>query len=144
MKASICASRAASSTSSSLGVPAAVADVVADGVVEQHGVLRHHADGGAQGFLRHVAHVLAVDQDAAAGHVVEAEQQPRDRGLAGARGADDRHRLAGRHLEGHALEDRACRLVGEADVLEADACRRDRKRPGVRPVDDLRRALAGC
>ena len=31
-------------------VPAAVADVVADGVVEQHGVLRHHADGGAQRF----------------------------------------------------------------------------------------------
>ena len=25
-------------------LPAAVADVVADGVVEQHGVLRHHAD----------------------------------------------------------------------------------------------------
>ena len=30
------------------GVPAAVADVVADGVVEQHGILRHHADRGAQ------------------------------------------------------------------------------------------------
>ena len=28
-----------------------VADVVADGVVEEDGVLRHHADGGAQGVL---------------------------------------------------------------------------------------------
>ena len=46
-------------------LPAAVADVVADGVVEQHGVLRNHADGGAQRLLRHVADVLAVDQDAA-------------------------------------------------------------------------------
>ena len=46
-------------------VPAAVADVVADGVVEQHGVLRHHADRGAQRRLRDVADVLAVDQDAA-------------------------------------------------------------------------------
>ena len=27
----------------------AIADVVADGVVEQHRILRHHADGGAQG-----------------------------------------------------------------------------------------------
>ena len=102
-------------------LPAAVADVVADGVVEQHGVLRDHADRGAQRLLRHVADVLAVDQDAAAGHVVEAEQQPRDRRLAGAGRADDRDRLAGRHLEADALEDRPRRLVGEADVLEADA-----------------------
>jgi ATP-binding cassette, subfamily B, heavy metal transporter len=64
--------------------PAAIADVVADGVVEQHGVLRHDADGGAQARLRHGPDVLAVDQHAAAGDVVEAEQDARDGGFAGA------------------------------------------------------------
>ena len=54
-------------------VPAAVADIVADGVVEQHGVLRHHSDRRAERALRDIADVLAVDQDASAGHFVEAE-----------------------------------------------------------------------
>ena len=78
-------------------IPAAVADVVADGVVEQHGILRHHADGGAQRSLRHIADVLAVDQDAAAADVVEAKQQPRDRRLAGAGRADNGDGVPPRH-----------------------------------------------
>ena len=78
-----------------VGAGLAIGDVVFDRVVEQHGVLRDDADGGAQGLLLHVADVLAVDQDAAAGHVVEAEQQARDGGLAGAGRADDGERLAG-------------------------------------------------
>ena len=45
-----------------IGTP--VGDVVVDRIVEQHGVLRHDADRGAQAGLRHVAYVLAVDQDA--------------------------------------------------------------------------------
>ena len=72
---------------------AAVADVVGDGVVEEDGVLRDHADRGAERGLRHVADVLPVDGDAAAGHVVEAEEEPRDGRLAGAGGTDDRDRL---------------------------------------------------
>jgi len=63
MKSSICASRPLLD----LGVgrlPAAERMFVADGVVEQHGVLRNHADGGAERRLRHVADILAVDQDA--------------------------------------------------------------------------------
>ena len=122
-------------------VPAAVADVVADGVVEQHGVLRHHADRGAQRALRHVADILPVDGDAPAGQVVEAEQQPRDRRLAGAGRADDRDRAAGRHLEAQAFEDLALRLVGEAHVLEADRAAGDR-RAASRPGDPRSRARA--
>ena len=53
MKRSIWARRAASRTSSGGGVPAAVLDVVADRVVEQHRVLRNHADRGAQRGLLH-------------------------------------------------------------------------------------------
>ena len=36
-------------------LPAAIANVVADRVVEQHGVLRNHADHLPQRFLRHLA-----------------------------------------------------------------------------------------
>src|SRR6516164_6358003 len=43
--------------------PAAVANVVADGIVEQHGILRHHADRRSQRLLRHAPDVLAVDRD---------------------------------------------------------------------------------
>jgi hypothetical protein len=39
-------------------------------------------------------------------HVVEAVQQPRQRRLAGARRADHGHRLAGRDLEAHVVQDR--------------------------------------
>src|SRR5262249_22080985 len=56
------------------GSPAAIADVVADRVIEQHGVLRDHADRFAQRLLGHAADVLAVDRDAAARQVIEAEQ----------------------------------------------------------------------
>ncbi len=44
------------------GAGPAIGDVVADRVVEQHGVLRHHADRRAQAVLRHVADILPVDQ----------------------------------------------------------------------------------
>ncbi len=119
-------------------IPAAVADIVADRVVEQHGVLRDHADGRAQRYLRHVADILTVDQDAAAGDVVEAEQQPRDRRLAGAGRPDDRDRVPGRHLEADALQDRTRRLIGEADIVEADRALRHLQSRRARLVLDLR------
>src|SRR5215471_6165093 len=56
---------------------AAIADVVLDGVVEEHRILRHDADGGAKRFLRDVADVPPVDHDAASLHVIEAIKQPR-------------------------------------------------------------------
>ena len=54
-------------------LPAAISDVVADRVVEQHRVLRDHPDRLAQRFLCHRRDVLIVDQDASAGQIVEAE-----------------------------------------------------------------------
>ena len=64
------------------GLGPAVGDVVVDGIVEQHRILRHDADGAAQAFLRDLADVLTIHEDAACGRVVEAEQQARQRGLA--------------------------------------------------------------
>ncbi len=86
---------------------AAIAHVVGDGIVEQHRVLRHHADGGAQRSLRHLADILSVDRDAAAARLVETEQQPRYRRLSGARGADDGDGRTRRRLERNALAESA-------------------------------------
>ena len=74
----------------------AVGDVVADRAVQERGVLRHHGDLPPQRILRHAGDVLAVDQDAPALEVVQAQQQRGDRGLAGAARADEPDLLAGR------------------------------------------------
>ncbi len=115
----------------------AVGDVVGDGVVEQHGVLRHDADRLAQAVLRELAQVLAVDGDRAAGDVVEAVQQPRQRALARAAGADDGHRLAGGDLEADVVQDRPRRVVREAHVLEAHRAAVHVQHAGVGRVGDL-------
>src|SRR3546814_9896147 len=70
------------------GALPAVADIVADRVVEQHAVLRNDADRGAQASLRHLRDVLAVYGDTAASRLIEAEEEPRQGRLARARGAD--------------------------------------------------------
>ena len=71
-----------------------VDDVVAHRAMQQRRVLRHHADLRAQALLRRVRDVLAVDQDAAALDVVEAQQQVDDRRLARAGAADEADLLA--------------------------------------------------
>ena len=101
------------------GVRASVRDVVVDAVVEQHRVLRHHADRGAQRRLAHAAYVWPVDPDGASAHVVEAIEQAREGGLSRARGADQRHARAGGYPQAQALEDGAPSVVAEGYVLEA-------------------------
>ncbi len=55
---------------------ASVADVVGNRVVEQHSILRNHADRGAQALLRDVTHILPIDRDLAALHIVKAIEKP--------------------------------------------------------------------
>ena len=100
------------------GLGATVLDVVAQAVVEKHGVLRHDADGLAQAVLLQVADVGAIDGDAPAGDVVEAEQQPAEGGFARAGMPDHGDGLAGRDLEVHVEQDLSRRIVGEADLFE--------------------------
>ena len=119
------------------GAGAAIGDVVEDRVVEQHGVLRHHADRAAQAVLRHVADVLAVDLDRAAIDIVEAEQQARDRRFAGAARPDDRDGGAGRNAKIDVLQDRAARIVAEIDMAKRDLAALDDQRRRARPVLDL-------
>ncbi len=65
-------------------VRAAEHDVVANGAVQKRGILRHHADMGAQRLLCHMRNILPIDQDAPLLHVIEAQKQIDERRLAGA------------------------------------------------------------
>src|SRR3546814_19793152 len=106
------------------GALPAVADIVADRVVEQHAVLRNDADRGAQASLRHLRDVLAVYGDTAASRLIEAEEEPRQGRLARARGADDGEHRAGPDVEVDALEDRPVGGVTETRLSEADQRRK--------------------
>ena len=102
----------------------AVADVLADGRVEERRVLGHDADGVPQVADVVVPDVAAADGHAAAVDVVEAEEEPQERRLAAARRAHDGHGLARFDLEGQAVDDFAGGLVGERHVVEDDRRRR--------------------
>ncbi|MPM25386.1 hypothetical protein SDC9_71877 [bioreactor metagenome] len=119
------------------GAGAAIGDVVADRIVEQHGVLRHHADRVVQALLGDVAEVLPVDPDRAAGDVVEAEEKPPDRRLARARGADQCHALPRRHGQRDPLQDRPVRVIGEFHRVETDLAAGDLQRRRAGLVLDL-------
>ena len=67
---------------------------------------------------RSLAHVDAVEDDAAGVHVVEAGQEPGDRRLAAGGRADHRDGLAGVHDEVEAVEHRRARPVPERHALE--------------------------
>ena len=82
------------STSSSVRIQAAVADVVPDGAVEQPGILEHHADLAADRVAGQIGDIDAVQQDAAAVELIEVHEQLDDGGLARAGGAYDGNTLA--------------------------------------------------
>ena len=75
------------------------------------------------------------------GHVVEAEQDARDRRLAGAARAHDRHRVARRHAEADVVQDRPRLLVVEVDMVEHDLAARHLQGRRARLVGDLGRHL---
>ncbi|MCY1228306.1 hypothetical protein D9M72_406120 [compost metagenome] len=61
-----------------------IGDIIANGAVQQRGVLRDDADLGAQAVLRDGGDILAVDPNCAVLEIVEAQQQVHQRRLAGA------------------------------------------------------------
>eukprot|EP00968_Pinguiococcus_pyrenoidosus_P026305 scaffold7067_cov245-Pinguiococcus_pyrenoidosus.AAC.18 len=127
------------------GVQLAIHDVVPDRVIEEHRVLRDHADLVAEALLGNVANVLSVQPDRTGGRIVKSKEQPADRGLPRARGADDGRGRARRNPEGDVPDAPVVLLVDEGDVLErqAQAGVRGieghlRQRLGVRGVEDVR------
>ncbi len=105
------------------GPGATVGDVVEHGVVEQHRVLRHDADGLPHAGLRHRADVLSGNQDApasaAVADIVETKQQPGQRGLASPRGAHHRHGLASWNIKADPVQYRPRGIVGKVHVVKA-------------------------
>ena len=106
-----------------LGRPVApIADVIADRIVEQHRILRHHSDHRMQAFLRHVAHVLAINQNRPRLHIIEAKQQPPDGRFPRARRADNRNRLTGRDIKRNPLQNRPLAVITEIHGLKSHRC----------------------
>ena len=104
----------------SAGTPAilqAEADIVLDiHVGEQRIGLEHHSDLALVGRQRR--DVLALDEDGAGGRALEAGDHAQDRGLAAARGAEQRDELALVEGEVDALDDLVV-LEGLGEVVDA-------------------------
>nr|WP_052263912.1 hypothetical protein [Azotobacter chroococcum] len=100
-------------------------DVLGDAQGEGVGLLEHHADSTAQQLDIHAAaqHVLAIDQylaaDPGAGHqIAHAVDRRQQAALAATAGADQRHQLAGGHVEGGA-EQGPLLAIMHAESLDA-------------------------
>ncbi len=98
-------------------VRASVGDVGPYGVGEQQALLEDEADAGAQGGQGQVADVVPADPDRARRRVVEARQERDGGGLAAARRADERERLARAHVQAEAVEEGVAVAVGEGHVV---------------------------
>ena len=146
MKSSACACAAARRISHVARLRPAVADVVADRAVQERGVLRHHRDLGAQALLGDLGDVLAVDQDAAAFEVVEAQQQIDEGRFAGARRPDQADPLArARWRDRSPCSTPRGGAVAETHTLETHAPRstRSARRPAG-PASAAARRSSAC
>ena len=94
-------------------VGSTIGNVVAHGVVEQHGILRHDAHGTAHAALGHLANVLSIDGDRATAHVVEAKQQTCQGGFARPRRPHHRHGFARWNFKADAMQDGSCGFIGK-------------------------------
>ena len=91
--------------------------------MQQRGVLRDHADLGAQAVLRDLADVLAVDQHLAAFDIVKTQQQVHDGGFARARAPHQADLFAAADVQRELVDHRprfgAGGAVGKAHRVEA-------------------------
>ena len=136
MKPCAAAARAAASISASVAPARPVGDVGAHGIVEQSGLLAHQSDGVAQAGQRHVANVGTVDAHPPGPGVIESGNQVERGRFAGARGTDQRYRLAGGDIETDAVKRRSAAVIGEGYVVELDRAFADRNGSAVRGVAD--------
>ena len=104
--------------------------------MQERGVLRHHGDGGSQAVLADAGDVLPVDQDSSALEVVQAQEQRRDGGLAGAAGAHEPDLLAGPDGEVEIIDDAVVAPVMERHVFESHLSLASPQRWAAGHVDD--------
>src|SRR5690606_24663875 len=97
-------------------------DVVVDRGGKDDDVLRYDRQPVADGGKACLAKVGAVQPDSAGNRIVEAQEQREDGALAGARGADDRHRLTGTDVQREIVQRDGifARRIGEGHGLEGD------------------------
>ena len=99
------------------GTVAAECDVVEDGVVKEHGLLRDDGDLIPQIARVDVADVGAADGDFSLLRIVEAQEEVRDGRLSRAAAADERDERAGLHGEAEVVQ-HGLFAVAEFDVIE--------------------------
>ena len=111
---------------------------------EQERLLRHDGQLLAQRALRHVAHVVAVDEDFAHLRVVETGEQLDDRRLAGAGGAHERDSPTCRDDQVDVVQHRVVGVVPEGDAAELDLPAGIRQVDGVRRIQHVRVGVEHC
>ena len=117
----------------------AVGDVFPDSAAEQVDILLNDADLTAQGLQGQGAHILPVDGDPSAGHVIKTGQKIADGGLSASGGAYQSNGFSSRDLEGNVGKHRRVVVaVMEGDIFIGNMSLHVRKRPGVRRILDVR------
>ena len=105
----------------------APAEILRDGPGKQDGLLRHDTDLAAQLPGRIVAHIDAVDKDTSIRRVIEAGDEIDERGLSGARAADDTDGLAAPHAEAQAGQRLCARVaIAQRDIFKHNSVLRGR------------------
>src|SRR6185437_6581576 len=97
----------------------AIRNIVAQAVVEQHGLLRDHANLRTQRLQSHIADVVAVNRDRPGAYVKEAWKQRNQRAFAGSAGSYERQNFAGPDFEIDVVQHLSLSvlsLVAETDV----------------------------
>ena len=107
-------------------------NILADGAIEKHVLLQHHADLAPQpGDIDH-GEIDAVDQDAPALRHVEALDELRERALARTRRGRRSQRSARRDAEANIVQDfRPIDAIAERDMFKSDLAA-DRRKRGAR------------
>ena len=97
-----------------------VDDVLAQGAVDDPGLLQNHAEDVAELVGGHILDGDAVDEDVAAGDFVEAHEEVDQGGLAGAGRTDDGDLHARLDLAREVLDGELLGIIAEANVPEFD------------------------
>ncbi len=124
-------------------VGAPVGDVVANGTVQQRGVLRDHADGTAQAVLSDVRNVLPINADRPLVHVIEAQQQVDERGFTGTGATHQADFFTRTNGQAQGIEHLTFAVVIEAHVIEGDCATFGDQRLRVRCILNLGTAGQG-
>ena len=132
------------------GVRLRIGDIVPYAAVEKPGVLKDHAELGAQVVPGQPADVDAVDPDAAAVSVVEPHQQVDERRFPRPRFSHDGDAAARLYVEGEMLDQLPVRAVRKRNVVELHPARAVFEAYGILRVgrfrlqiEDVKHALRG-